>query len=84
MFSQEFVKNSVHGGGGHGGGCEWRERRPLQRTVRILLECILVVHNFRLINSTSEGQLSPQEITHNGQRIYPTMQFDSGPCQMVN
>ena len=25
------------------GGCAWQERRPLQRTVRILLECILVL-----------------------------------------
>ena len=29
------------------GGHVWQERRPLQRTVRILLECILVYHNFR-------------------------------------
>ena len=29
-------------GGVHGRGCAWQERRPLQRTVRILLECILV------------------------------------------
>ena len=26
-----------------GGGCAWQERRPLQHTVRILLECILVL-----------------------------------------
>ena len=26
-----------------GGGRAWQERRPLQRTVRILLECIVVV-----------------------------------------
>ena len=35
--------------GGHawqGGGCAWQERRPLQLTVRILLECILVVTVF--------------------------------------
>ena len=25
-----------------GGGHRWQERRPLQRTVRILLECILI------------------------------------------
>ena len=30
----------VHGEGG--GGHVWQERRPLQRTVRILLQCILV------------------------------------------
>ena len=28
------------------GGHVWQERRPLQRTVRILLECILVVKKF--------------------------------------
>ena len=54
MFSQACVKNSVHRGGGmHTRGRAWQgacvaggrvsqERRPLQRTVRILLECILV------------------------------------------
>ena len=32
-----------HGRGGmHGRGHAWQERRPLQRTVRIHLECILV------------------------------------------
>ena len=31
-------KGRVHGEKGHA----WQERRPLQRTVRILLECILV------------------------------------------
>ena len=30
------------GGGVCGRGHTWQERRPLQRTVRILLECILV------------------------------------------
>ena len=29
-----------------GGVCAWQERRPLQLTVRILLECILVVTVF--------------------------------------
>ena len=29
-------------GGVHGRGSTWQERRPLQRTVRILLEYILV------------------------------------------
>ena len=31
---------------GKGCVCAWQERRPLQRTVRTLLECILVVHFF--------------------------------------
>ena len=30
-------------GGEEGGTRTWQERRPLQRTVRILLECILVL-----------------------------------------
>ena len=39
-------KRGMHGGacmarGVHGRGCAWPERRPLQRTRRILLECIL-------------------------------------------
>ena len=49
MFSQACVKNCVHGGGGvsqYALGIHPRPdtppRRPLQRTVRILLECILV------------------------------------------
>ena len=29
---------------GGGGGHVWQERQPLQRTVRILLECILVLY----------------------------------------
>ena len=50
MFSQVCVKNFVHKGGGHAwqGGCAWQERRPLQRTVRTLLECILVILVFRI------------------------------------
>ena len=37
-------------GGMHGRGHAWQERRPLQRTVRILLKCILVfVENIALI-----------------------------------
>ena len=35
-------------GGMYGRGCEWQERRPLQQAVHILLECILVVHNFEM------------------------------------
>ena len=39
-------KEGVHGeeGGMRGEvGCAWQQRRPIQRTVRILLECILVL-----------------------------------------
>ena len=42
-------------GGVHGrgmcmaGGHAWQERRPLQRTVCILLECILVGHIFDIL-----------------------------------
>ena len=38
-------KGGMHGEGGvngGGGGHAWQEKRPLQRTVRILLKCILV------------------------------------------
>ena len=34
------------GGGGGGWWNAWQERRPLQQTVRILLESILVLHNY--------------------------------------
>ena len=38
------MAGGMHGGGGMcgGGGGAWQERRPLQRMVRILLECIIV------------------------------------------
>ena len=49
MFSQASVILVTWGGGGscmaewcEWRGCAWQERRPLQRTIRILLECILV------------------------------------------
>ena len=49
MFSQASVILSTGGVHGKGvacmaEGCAWQERRPLQRTVRILLECILVIN----------------------------------------
>ena len=62
IFSQACVKNSVHrracvaggsmrgsGEGGHAWqrGRAWQEKRHLQRTVRILLEYILVWHKIR-------------------------------------
>ena len=34
-------------GGMCGRGCTWQERRLLQQTVRILLECILVVNLYK-------------------------------------
>ena len=43
----------VHGKGGASvrgkGRHAWQERRPLQRTIRILLECILVGHPFIML-----------------------------------
>ena len=55
MLSQACIIPSVQGGvawwGGHvwQGGRAWQERRPLQRTVSILLECILVTYTFTLM-----------------------------------
>ena len=47
------VRGASMAGGMHDRVCAWRggehvwqERQPLQRVVRILLECILVVHNY--------------------------------------
>ena len=58
-------KGGVHGrghGGRHtwhgacvGAGCAWQERRPLQRAVRILLECILVISRCLNRNPTEHG-----------------------------
>ena len=44
------VRGGVHAWWGCAwqGGRAWQERRPLQRTVRILLECILVKGAFTL------------------------------------
>ena len=42
------VAGGVHGGGSvwwRGAGHAWQERQPLQRAVRILLECFLVIHS---------------------------------------
>ena len=70
MFSQAPVILSTGGGGhawqgGHawgvrdrgmcGGGRAWQERRPLQRTVRILLECILVVKQKQMETVSCDG-----------------------------
>ena len=41
----ECGRGHVWQGGVHGRGHVWQERQPLQRTVRILLECILVLSN---------------------------------------
>ena len=61
----------MHGGGAWqgtcmaGGGFAYRERRPLQRTVRILLECILV------LGIVSKGGLRQQatQKTRTGKRV---------------
>ena len=63
MFSQACVKNSVRGMHGRvgnawrvgvcmAGGHAWQDRRPLQGTVHILLECILV---FQFISVADPG-----------------------------
>ena len=67
MFSQACVKNSVYWGacmaGGHawwglcGGGHVWQESQLLQWTVRILLECILVVFESRIFITETELML---------------------------
>ena len=44
----------VHGGGMHGRGRARQERRPLQLTVRILLECILVINSSNQSDSVAE------------------------------
>ena len=48
------MTGGMHGEGGmcgRRGGRAWQENRQLQRTVRIVLECILVKINKRLIDS---------------------------------
>ena len=40
----------VHARGMHSRGHAWQERWPLQQMVRILLECILVLHVFKVFN----------------------------------
>ena len=43
-----FQREGMHGRGMHGRGCAWQKRWPLQQTVCILLECILVLLIFLL------------------------------------
>ena len=47
-MSRILSTGGMHGGGGHAwqGGYAWRERRSLQWTLRILLECVLVIFIF--------------------------------------
>ena len=54
------MAGSVCGRGGvHGRRRAWQEIRPLQRTVRILLECILVLLCFSFSNPFSSGVSEP-------------------------
>ena len=58
------------GGGIHGRGmCAWQERRPLQRRVRILLECILVEKNF--CSNKGEHSISFQCIILGRFHVFP-------------
>ena len=58
MFSQARVKNSIHGEGGavRPRGQTPPPRRPLQRMVRIQLECILVMQ-FLIVYSCSRSSV---------------------------
>ena len=58
MFSQASVILFMGGGHTWRGGRAWLERRPLQRMVRILLECILVGAFFQELKSTKTERLS--------------------------
>ena len=42
-ISDGGVAGGAWQGGMHGGGHAWQERQPLQQTIRIPLECILVL-----------------------------------------
>ena len=55
MFSHLSDSHSAHG------GRAWQERRPLQRTVRILLECFLVREQF----ASCEVDFNNMEIVYN-------------------
>ena len=69
MFSQASV--ILFTGGGRAwqgacvaGGCVWQERRPLQRMVRILLECIIVFGFF----APFKAPFTPSESGSKGKR----------------
>ena len=54
---ERMAKGDICGEGGGAcvaRGCAWQVRRPLQRTVRILLECILVDVFLRLFFKKSQ------------------------------
>ena len=78
MFSQACVKNSVHGGGG--GFCPtacWDtpppRKWPLQRTLHILLECILVYMSKQ-----------PRLITFSNENIFIVMVWMGILCNRYN
>ena len=54
------ARGGMHGELGH----VWQERRPLQRTVCILLECILVAHHFMSIGFEHQKVLTPLQMGH--------------------
>ena len=52
------MHGGMHGRGVHGRGHAWQERRPLQQTIHILLECILVFFQFMLLKFFSSFLLA--------------------------
>ena len=77
MFSQACVKNSVHarGGGVHPLGRHPPGRRLLQRTVRILVECILVEYFFEIyVNVTTYNNRVGRQ-SHQLDSISPSLEY---------
>ena len=51
MAVEACVAGGINGGGMHGTGCVWQERRPLKWEVCNLLECILVLFMIILLKA---------------------------------
>ena len=76
-----MAKGGMRGkGGGMHGESEhaWQERRLLQRTVCILLECILVAHHFMSIGFEHQKVLTPLQMGHLYHSIEIIKEISSG------
>ena len=64
MTGGMYGRGACMAGGMHGGGAggAWQERRPLQRPVHIILECILVISSFCHVSKINK---SASSLPHN-------------------
>ena len=84
-------QGGMHGGGPvwqgacvAGGGHAWQERRPLQRAVRILLECILVGALWEILDPPLyHHPLQPSLLTENQKKSLPLQRIWENPLPLL-